>query len=118
MIATNDEWAEGAFYAAEAAVQVAIDQLGADPSSNTEVVALTDLDGSFSYRSGGRDDTDPQPPAYVGDTHASGYSIGTGTGYNTSEYVFDLYRINGTGEGPRNARREIEIQVQYGPVAR
>lgn len=118
LISTNDEWSEGAFYAAEAAVQVAIDQLSPDPASNTEVVPLTDIGERFTYRTGGRDDDAPQPPAYVGSMHSSGYNIGAGTGYNTSEYIFDIYRINGTGAGPRNARREIEVQVQYGPVAR
>lgn len=119
VIASNDEWSEGAFYAAEAAVQVAIDQLSGDPASNvTEVVPESDIGEQFTYRSGGRDDAEPQPPAYVGAVHGTGYSIGAGTGYNTSEYIFDIYQINGTGTGPRNAIREVEVQAQYGPLAR
>jgi len=116
-IAANDQWSEGAFGAAEAAVQVALDQLTRDEESADEVVDVTGIGDSYSYRSGGRNDAEPQPPELVGTTPATGYSYGSTTGYTSSGYVFRIYQINGTGNGPRNARREVEVQVEIGPVA-
>lgn len=116
-IASNDRWSEGSFYAAEAAVHVALDQLIASPT-NPQPVAETELGDHYVYRSGGREDTEPQPPEALGTISAEGYSIGEGTTYNSAGFVFDIYQINGTGSGPLNSQREIEIQVQVGPVAR
>lgn len=119
VITSNDELSEGAFYAAEAAVQIAIDQIGPNPAQNIEnVVAAEQIGGQFTFRSGRRTDNAAEPPTYIGENTAPGYSIGSGTGYNTARYVFDIYQINATGTGPRNAQREVEVQVQYGPVAR
>ncbi len=116
-IASNDRWSEGAFYAAEAAIHAALDQLIANPA-NPQPVAETDLGEHYVYRSGGREDTEPQPPESLGTISADGYSIGEGTVYNSGGFVFDIYQINGTGSGPRNSQREVEIQVEVGPVAR
>ena len=57
------------------------------------------------------------PEELVGTTPAPGYSVTEGTGYAPSGYVFAQYRVQGTGTGPRNTEREVEVQVQVGPVA-
>ena len=118
VIAANDEWSEGALQAADAAVQVGIDQLSSDPDSLTQVVDATEIGGRYTFRSGGRDDTEPQPPQLSGSIPGPGYSIGESTGYNSTQYVFELYQVSGTGTGPRNAVREVEVQVVLGPLAR
>lgn len=117
VIAANDASSEGAFYAAEAAVQAGIDQLGDSAASRELPVAITPIGGSFTYRSGGRDDNAPQPPTFVATVNRPGFAAGTNTGYNQTGYAFQVYQINGTGTGPRNAVREVEVQVEYGPVA-
>jgi hypothetical protein len=113
-IAANDQWAEGAFQAADAAVQVSIDRL--DVGSTDQTVEATALGEVFAYRSGGRDDTEAQPPNLVAELPEAGYAVGTTTGYNSSGYVFQVYEIQGTGTGPRNTEREVEVQVELGPV--
>jgi hypothetical protein len=115
VIAANDQWSEGAFQAAEAAVQVSLDQLAV--GSTDGVVDETELGQWFSFRSGGRDADDPQPPQLIGVTPAAGYTMGSETGYGGSSYYFLIYQINGTGTGPRNTQREVEVQVELGPVA-
>jgi Tfp pilus assembly protein PilX len=115
LIAANDHWSEGAFQAAEAAVQLAVDQL--DVGNADDVIEVTPLGDAFAFRSGGRDDDEPQPPEMVGTAPAPGYAVTEGTGYNPSGYVFAMYRVQGTGIGPRNTEREVEVQVQVGPVA-
>jgi hypothetical protein len=116
-VARNDEWSEGAFYAAEAGLEAAIDQLSGDPDASTQPIAVTGVAESYSFRSGGRADSTPQPLRYVGSQPGSGYTVNVGTGYNPSGYAFRVYEINATGTGPRNAQREIEAQVEVGPVA-
>jgi hypothetical protein len=116
-IVSNDRWSEGAFYAAEAAVQVAIDQIQVDPDASIQPVPQTPLGESFTYRTGGRLDAEPQPVDYVRATPGAGFSLGAGTGYNSVGYVFHTYQINATGSGPRNTQREVEVQVDFGPVA-
>jgi hypothetical protein len=112
-IAANDQWAEGAFQAAEAAVQMSVAQL--DIGNTTQVVNLTAIGGTYTFRSGGRDDTTPQPPELIRAVSAEGFALPGGTGYATSGYVFRIYRIEGTGTGPRNSEREVEVQVALGP---
>jgi Tfp pilus assembly protein PilX len=114
-VAVNDQWSEGAFYAAEAAVQESID--GLSETGGVDPVELTEIGDGFTYRSGSRDDNAAQPPELVGTVNRSGYAVGSTTGYNSSTYVFNVYQINGTGMGPRNAEREVEVEVEIGPVA-
>jgi hypothetical protein len=116
-IAKNDQWSEGAFQAAESAVQVAVDQLPMDPIGTQPPVPDTSLGDSYVFRSGGRDDTTPQPPEMVGELPATGYSVSEGTPYNPDGYVLRVYEVHGTGSGPKNAEREVEVQVEVGPVA-
>jgi hypothetical protein len=113
-IAANDYWAEGAFQAAEAAVQLAVDELS---GGNTgQVVPLTTIGDRFAYRSGGMADTAPQPPQLVDTAPATGYAIAEGAGYGSSGYAMMVFEVNGTGTGPRNTQREVEVQVLIGPV--
>ena len=116
-ISNNDEWFEGAFYAAEAGLQTGIDQVGQNVSTSIAALPDADLGEVYAYRSGGRADGTAQPLAYLGSSTAAGYSVNVGTGYNPSGYLFLQYRVNATGSAPRNISREVEAQVQYGPVA-
>jgi Tfp pilus assembly protein PilX len=116
-ISVNERWSEGAFYAAEAAVQASIDQIA--QGTTDQPVDLTELGDGYTFRSGGRDATDPEPPLLVGTVAAEGYSLGESSGYSGTSvnWVFEIYQINGTGMGPQNATREIEVQVAVGPIA-
>jgi hypothetical protein len=85
------------------------------------------LGNNLCYRFGKRDGTVPtlQPVVKPG----TGYSLGSGTGYNTSGYSFYQYQINVTGtystgtscpaanSASELAAREVEARVTYGPVA-
>lgn len=113
-VAVNDQWSEGAFYAAEAAVQQSLD--GMSDVSSSAAIDVTPIGDGFTYRTGGRD-TAAAAPTLTGTVSRSGYAVGTTTGYNSSTYVFNLYKINGTGMGPRNAEREVEVEVEVGPMA-
>jgi len=117
-IAANDRWAEAAFFAAEAGVETAIDKIGTDQVVSQEAVPVTSIGDGFSFRSGRRTDTTAQPITFVGSTTASGFSLGAGTGYSGAGYVYETYQINATGTGPRDTQREVEVQVEYGPIAR
>ncbi|MCP3982305.1 MAG: hypothetical protein GY716_23630 [bacterium] len=114
LIAANDQWSEGAFQAADAAVQVAVDQLDVD--NTTAVVSETTIGDVFVFKSGGRDDSSPQPPELMGTAPAAGYTVAQSTGYNNEGYSFAVYRISGTGTGPRNTEREVEVEVVIGPI--
>jgi len=115
-ISHNDYWAEGALHAAEASVHAAIDALRPDPVSSTQPIPLTSISDDYDYRSGGRLAADAEPLVYLGQYKEPGYSINVGTGYNPSGYSFARYRINATGSGPRQIRREIEVMAHYGPI--
>lgn len=114
-IAANDQSSEGAFQAAEAAVHVAVDQM--DVNTTDQVVSPTDLGAGYVFRSGGRDDATPQPPQRVGSRPGEGFAVAASTGYNAAGYAFEIYQVNGTGTGPRSTEREVEVQVELGPVA-
>lgn len=107
---------EGAFYAAEGGIHMGLDQLSANTATSTQPIPLTNIGGNYTYRSGKRGDTGPQPLVFVGTRPGTGYSIAAGTGYNPAGYVFYNYQMNVTGTGPRNAQREVEALAAYGPV--
>jgi hypothetical protein len=117
-VAYNGLWSEGALYAADAGVSRGLNQLSANAQAATQAIANTGIGLVYSYRSGRRTDNAPQPLSYVGTRDEAGYSIAVGTPYNQSGYTFYIYQINATGTGPRNARREIEVRAEYGPVAK
>lgn len=116
-VAYNGLWSEGALHAADAGVNRGLNQLNANAQTAIQAIANTGIGLVYSYRSGRRTDTTPQPLQFVGSRAEAGYSIAVGTGYNPSGYAFHAYQINATGTGPRSARREVEIQAEYGPVA-
>jgi hypothetical protein len=107
-IAYNTVWAEGSFYAAEAAIAVGIDQLG--PTLVADVaVAATAL---------GPDYTRASNVFFLGATQQPGYALSGGvqTYTNSAGFYFNQYRIAGTGTGPRSAQRQLEVQATFGPV--
>ncbi len=120
-MAYNAVWGEGAFAAAEAGINVGINQLSANATTSTKQIPATGtsvtIASGYTYRSGGKSDAGPQPVKFIKTRTEPGYSIAIGTGYNPAGYAFNSYQVNATGTGPRNAVREIEIQAEYGPVA-
>jgi len=120
-ITGNYQTATKAFYAADTGVSAALNQLGSDPSAATAAFSVN-MGSGLTYRSGHRTDSSAQPLQYKGTINKAGYSLGSGTGYNTSGYVFYQYQINVTGTynpwGTEVAGREVEAQAAYGPVAR
>jgi len=117
-VANNGLWAEGAFSAAEAGVSRGLDQLSATPATATQAIPATTIANRYTYRSGRRTDTTPQPLQFLREQNESGYSLEGGTGYNAQGYSFYVYQINATGSGPLNAQREIEVQAEYGPASK
>jgi hypothetical protein len=116
-IAHNDVRAEGAFYAAEGALSVAVAQLSTDPVASAQAIPVTTIGGDYTFRSGGRNAGGPQPLQLLGTQPAEQYALGSGSAtYSSAGYVFRVYQINVTGSGPRNATREIEAQVAFGPI--
>ncbi len=121
-MAFNGLWSEGALSAAEGGVNRGLNQLSANAQNSLRRIpdcddCATTLVTGFTYRSGHKTDPGPQPLQFVGSRVEEGYSVAVGTGYNPSGYAFHTYQINATGTGPRNARREVEIRADYGPVA-
>ena len=105
-IAYNTIWAEGSFFAADAAINVALDQLA--PVLTPVTIAQTTIGGSFTY-SGNITFSSTQQQA--------GYSLGAGTGYNPGGFVFYQFALTGSGTGPRSASRTINVQATYGPIS-
>jgi Tfp pilus assembly protein PilX len=116
-VAFNGLWSEGALTAAEAGVNRGLNQLNANATTSIQPIATTSITSPYAFRSGHRNDTAPQPLAFVGTRTEAGYSLAVGTGYNPAGYAFHTYQINATGTGPRNAQREVEVRAEYGPVA-
>jgi hypothetical protein len=108
-IAYSSVWAEASFFAADAAVNVALDAI---TPTTTNPGPLTGSFGSgwATYNYSGA-------VAFSGTQQLPGYSLGAGTGYNPGGYVFYNFSVTGTGTGPRSASRTINVQAQYGPVA-
>jgi len=117
-VAINGLWAEGAFSAAEGGLHTGIDQLSANPTTSIVAVPVTTIGDSYSYRSGRRTDATPQPFQFVRTQSEAGYSLESGTGYNSAGYAFLIYQLNATGSGPLNAQREVEAQVEFGPTSK
>jgi hypothetical protein len=123
-ITANYQTGTKAFYAADMGISDAVTRIGPDPTAvaSVPVTAVPGASG-LTYRSGHRADTSPQPFVYLRTKQETGFSLGAGTGYNTSGYVFNEYRLNITGSytttwGTELAAREIEAIAVYGPVGR
>ena len=113
-IAYNTVWAEGSFFAADAAINVTLDAMA--PAVQDCTVARTQLGGGFEYQV--QNFTPPlNTGCFAGTQQEAGYSLGSGTGYNPSGFVFYTFGFAGSGFGPRSAQRTIEAQATYGPVA-
>jgi hypothetical protein len=111
-IAYGTMWAEGSFFAADAAINVGVDTVvPGGPSCTTGATAI----GAFSYSIAAGAGADAN--CFLSTSQRAGYSIGSGTGYNPGGFVFYNYAITGTGTGPRSASRIIDAQVSYGPIA-
>src|ERR1700730_4472628 len=109
-----------AFYAADTGISAALRQLSANPTAATAAFSVN-MGNGLTYRSGHRTDTSAQPLQYKGTASQPGYSLGSGTGYNTSGFRFYQYQLNVTGTynpwGTEVAGREVEAQATYGPAA-
>src|SRR5216110_2374297 len=100
-IAYSAMWAEGSFHAADAAINVGLDQMS-PASSNPTATALSPAAptlGAFTP---------------TGTIRQAGYSIGSGTGYNPGGFAFYTYALVGTGTGPRSAQRIVDVQASFG----
>jgi len=111
-----------AFNAADTGINAGISRLTLDQITSTAAFSMN-LGGGLGYRSGHRTDSSAQPLQFIGLQTQPGYSLGSGTGYNSSGYSFYEYQINVTGTyttavGTELAGREIEAVAEYGPVAR
>ncbi len=107
---------EGAFTAAEAGIQVGVAQLSANTTTSAQAIPTTNFATGYTYQSGRRLDTTPQPLQYAGKRNQPGYNLAKGTVYVPAGWVFRDYQINVTGTGPRSAQREVEVLAEYGPV--
>jgi|SRR5512143_657045 len=119
-ITANYQTGTKAFYAADTGISAALNQLALDPATSTAALSKN-IGGGLAYRSGHRTDTTPQPLQFLRTQSQSGYTLNSGTGYNTSGYKFYEYQMNVTGTyttayGTELAGREIEAIAAYGPV--
>lgn len=113
-IAYNTVSAEGSFFAADAAINIALDTMA--PAVQDCTVARTPLGSGFEYQV--QNFTPPlNNGCFAGTQQEAGYSLGSGTGYNPSGFVFYTFGFAGSGFGPRSAQRTIEAQATYGPIA-
>jgi Tfp pilus assembly protein PilX len=119
-ITANYQTGTKAFYAADTGINAALNQLTLDPATATAALSKN-MSGGLAYRSGHRTDSTPQTLQFLRAQSQSGYSLGSGTGYNASGYTFYQYQMNVTGTyttayGTELAGREIEAIATYGPV--
>jgi hypothetical protein len=107
-IAYSTMWSEGSFFAADAAINVGLNQ-GVTPTNvTTSAVTQTTIGGSFTYQGN---------VTFSGTNQQPGFALGSGTGYNPGGFVFYNYAVTGSGTGPRSAQRTIDVVATYGPVA-
>ena len=116
-MAFNGLWSEGALHGCRGRCQPGTQPTDRKRATSIQAIATTSIGLAYAFRSGHRNDTAPQPLAFVGTRTEAGYSLAVGTGYNPAGYAFHTYQINATGTGPRNAQREVEVRAEYGPVA-
>jgi len=107
-----------AFYAADTGASFAFARIVLDPDQSTALFSGTLNNGSLTYCSGtpttSNNCTNPQLLT-VTSINSPGYSLGAGTGYNSSGFSFYLYQIDATGVGPLGATRQVQALAQYGP---
>lgn len=111
-VAVSSVSAEGSFFAADAAINVALDTIA--PDVEHCATARTPIGAGYAYQVL---HTPPNASCFTGTQRIAGYSVGSGTGYNPSGYVFYTYAFTGLGTGPRSAQRTIDARAAYGPIA-
>jgi hypothetical protein len=111
-VAGSSVSAEASFFAADAAINVALDTIG--PDVHSCATGRTPIGGGYTYQVVS---TPPNTSCFAGTERLAGYSVASGTGYNTSGYVFYTYAFTGVGTGPRSAQRTIDARAVYGPIA-
>jgi hypothetical protein len=111
-VALNAVSAEGSFFAADAAINVALDTIA--PDVDRCASARTPLGGGYAYQVL---NTPPNTSCFAGTQREAGYSVANGTGYNPSGYVVYTFAFTGLGTGPRSASRTIDARAAYGPIA-
>jgi PilX N-terminal len=107
-----------AFFAADTGVNDAMTRIGLDPTTSIAAFGPVAMSGGLKYCSGHVQNTDscnsPQPlsaPQVITGSGAPGYNV------NQGGPAFYQYQVNVTGVQPQlSAVREVEMQVQYGPV--
>lgn len=119
-IAYGSVSAEGAFFAADAGINVGVarvDQLPPLVAAGGPCATSSTI-GNYTYS------LTPGPGAdancFLSTVQKAGYSIGSGTGYNPGGFVFYNYAMTGTGTPTttfKKAQRAVDAQVSFGPVA-
>jgi Tfp pilus assembly protein PilX len=93
IISGNERLSNTAFYAAEAGIAVGVTQM---PVTGSIAKTKIGPDTSFSANVN-----------YLGDAH----KFGTDTGW-----VYKRYQVMATGESTDATKKEIELQIRYGPI--
>ena len=110
-----------AFFAADTGVNDGFGRIDSSSSTSPPVFGPISMSGGLKYCSGSLPATQinncatPTPSTVTAIT-APGFSLGQGTGYNSNGYQFYQYKVNVTGLGPLSSAREVEAQIQYGPL--
>ena len=101
-ISSNERLGTDAFYASEAGIQVAINQI-----PDTKPIPKTTLKKDSFYWSGRAADKEgPKSLQDLGLYQQAGFD---------SSWGFKRFQVNATGESFR-ASKEVEVQVSYGPI--
>jgi Na+-transporting methylmalonyl-CoA/oxaloacetate decarboxylase gamma subunit len=101
-ISGNERVRADAFYAAEAGIQVAINQV----PDNTNAIPRTPVkEDSFYWSGGAKDEGSPKSLTSLGLYPKAGFD---------SSWAFTRFQLNMTGKF-LGATKEIEAQVSYGP---
>ncbi len=104
MISGNDRTATEAFYAAEAGVELQLNQIPAQLPNLTPISQSIGAD-ALCWSGSPQNKPSPTVPANLGLYFRSGYETIWG---------FDRYQINGTGQSFSSVK-EVEIQLTWGP---
>jgi hypothetical protein len=101
-ISGNERVRTHAFYAAEAGIQVAIDQVPGrmDPIPKTKL-----KEDTYYWSGGAEDEGSPKDLNYLGHHRKSGFD---------STWAFKRFQLNTTGKFS-GTTKEIEVQLSYGP---
>jgi len=100
-IAGNERVATDAFYAAEAGIQVALNQLPDTTPIGPEKIG----ENSYYWSGSPSDKSSPKKVNYLGEYPMEGFE---------SSWSFRRYQANATGESFR-VMKEVEVQIAYGP---